>query len=77
MVVTETAARFEQALAKLREPDRRTIAGIELGYTYQELADLLGKPSANAARVASVRAFNELIAHLDVDPRVPRNRRSA
>ena len=63
-VLSETAARFEEALATLREPERRAIAGVELGYSYQELATVLGKPTANAARVASIRAFNKLVTYM-------------
>jgi RNA polymerase sigma factor (sigma-70 family) len=53
--------RYEQALNRLRSDDREAIVGrIELGMTYQELADALGKPSANAARMAVERALFRL-----------------
>ena len=72
VALRETAVRFERALATLREPERRAIAGVELGYSYEELAGVLGKPTANAARVASVRAFNKVVARMVVEPGQPR-----
>ena len=36
------------------------VARIELGYTNQEIADLLDKPTANAARMATERAVVRL-----------------
>jgi RNA polymerase sigma-70 factor (ECF subfamily) len=57
----ETLERYEHALARLRPDDRELIvARIELGYTNQELADLFGKPTANAARMAAERALVRL-----------------
>ena len=73
--LSETAARFEQALATLREPDRRAIVGVELGYTYSDLAGILGKPTVNAARVATLRAFDKLMTTMQ--PGVPASRRRA
>lgn len=53
--------RYERALATLRREDREAIvARIELGYTNDEIAELLGKPSANAARMAVERAILKL-----------------
>jgi RNA polymerase sigma-70 factor (ECF subfamily) len=57
----EAVERYERALATLRQEDREAIvARIELGYTHEEIADLLGKPSANAARMAVERAIVRL-----------------
>ena len=57
--------RYEQALASLRPEDRElVVARIELGYTYQEMADLLQKPTANAARMAAERAIIRLAREL-------------
>lgn len=57
----EALERYERALATLRRDDRELIvARIELGYTNQEIADLLGKPTANAARMAAERAIVRL-----------------
>jgi RNA polymerase sigma-70 factor (ECF subfamily) len=53
--------RYETALSRLRDMDREAIVGrIELGLTHDELAVALGKPSANAARMAVERALFRL-----------------
>ena len=53
--------RYEAALKRLRPIDRRAIvASIELGYTYEQLALVLDKPSAPAARLAVRRALIRL-----------------
>jgi RNA polymerase sigma-70 factor (ECF subfamily) len=53
--------RYETALARLREEDRELIvARIELGMTYTEMAAAFGKPSFDAARMASGRALMKL-----------------
>jgi RNA polymerase sigma-70 factor (ECF subfamily) len=58
---TEAIERYERALAALRPEEREAVIGrIEMGYTYQELADALGKPSADAARKAAERALVRL-----------------
>lgn len=57
----ETLDRYEAALSELREDDREAIiARVEWGLTYDELAAALGKPSADAARVAVQRALLKL-----------------
>ena len=53
--------RYEAALSRLRATDREAIIGrIELGLTHDELPAALGKPSANAARMAVERALFRL-----------------
>ena len=53
--------RYEAALKRLRPIDRRAIiASIELGYSYDQLALALDKPSAGAARLAARRALIRL-----------------
>jgi RNA polymerase sigma-70 factor, ECF subfamily len=57
----EAVSRYETALDRLREDDREiVIARVELGLTYSEIAAAAGKPSANAARMAVVRALMRL-----------------
>ena len=57
----ETLDRYERALARLRDADREAVvASVEMHYTPEELAQVLGKPTANAARVAVVRALQRL-----------------
>jgi hypothetical protein len=40
------------------------VARIEMGHTYQEIADLLDRPTANAARMAAERAVIRLVKEL-------------
>ena len=57
----EAAARYELALAALRPEDREAIIGrVEMGYSYDQLADVLGKPTADASRKAAQRALVRL-----------------
>jgi RNA polymerase sigma factor (sigma-70 family) len=57
----EALERYERALAMLRREDRElVVARIELGYTNQEIAELLDKPTPNAARMAVERAIIRL-----------------
>jgi RNA polymerase sigma factor (sigma-70 family) len=54
--------RYEAALKTLRPADREAIiARIELQQSYEEVAIALGKPSADAARMAVTRAVKALI----------------
>jgi RNA polymerase sigma-70 factor (ECF subfamily) len=58
---TEAMERYEAALARLRPEDREAIiARVELGLSYAELAEALGKPSEEAARKAAERALVRL-----------------
>ncbi len=60
-IVAESLERYRAALTRLKPGDREAIVGrLELGYSYQELAALLGKPSPDAARVAVERAVLRL-----------------
>jgi RNA polymerase sigma-70 factor (ECF subfamily) len=64
----ERLARYERALARLRPSEREAIvARIELQYDYAQLALALGKPTANAARVALMRAVTRLIEEMNRD----------
>jgi RNA polymerase sigma factor (sigma-70 family) len=57
----EALRRYEEALAQLPEDDQDLIvAFVELRCSDQELAELLEKPSANAARMARGRALARL-----------------
>jgi RNA polymerase sigma factor (sigma-70 family) len=52
---------YDAALERLKEEDREAVvARVELGLSYAEIAELLGKPSANAARMTVVRALIRL-----------------
>jgi RNA polymerase sigma-70 factor (ECF subfamily) len=57
----EAVERYEAALERLRPEDREAIvARFELERSYQEIAIALGKPSADAARMAVSRALLKL-----------------
>lgn len=57
----EAVERYETALQGLRLDDQAAIvARVEMGCSYQEVASALGKPSANAARMAVERALARL-----------------
>ena len=61
----EAIERYEQALARLKPEEREAIiARVELGYSYQDLAEALGKPTADAARKAARRALVRLAEEL-------------
>jgi RNA polymerase sigma-70 factor (ECF subfamily) len=58
----ESFERYENALAKLKpEEQEAIIARVEMGYTYAELAESLGKPTPDAARKAAQRAVVRLL----------------
>lgn len=64
----QTLRRYESALQRLRESDRELIvARVELGLDYAEIADLLGRPSMSAARVAVSRALLRLATEMGID----------
>jgi len=60
-VGTEALERYEAALKTLREDDRDAIiARVDLECSYEEIAELLGKPSVAAARMMVGRALMRL-----------------
>jgi len=66
---SENHARYEAALLRLRDEDREAIVTrMELQYSYEELAVALGKPTANAARVAVTRALRRLADEMRQTP---------
>ena len=57
----EAADRYVAALARLEPEEREAIIGrVEMEYSYAELAEMLGKPTADAARKAARRALLRL-----------------
>ena len=61
----EQLDRYDEALSRLNEPERDLIvARVEVGLTYAEMAEALGKPSWNAARMATARALLRLAEEL-------------
>ena len=54
------------ALGRLRPEDREAIvARVEMDFSYEEVAQALGKPSAGAARVAISRALVRLAEEMN------------
>jgi RNA polymerase sigma factor (sigma-70 family) len=67
-VGAEFVARYDAALERLPEPEREAlVARLELGCSFKEIALMLEKPSADAARMAVNRALEQLVAFL-ADP---------
>jgi RNA polymerase sigma-70 factor (ECF subfamily) len=61
----EAVERYERALQRLRPEEREAIIGrIEMGHSYEELAEALGKPTADAARKAAQRALVRLVEEM-------------
>lgn len=57
----ELVERYEAALSHLEEGQQEAvILRIEFGYTYPEIAEAIGAPSANAARMTVTRALSRL-----------------
>jgi len=66
----EALERYERALARLKPEDREAvIAKVEFEGTYAELARVIGKPSADAARMAVGRALLRLAEEMKCEPR--------
>lgn len=70
----EAVDRYERSLARLKPRDREAvIARIEMGFDYDELADLLGTPTVDAARKTAERALVRLAAEMRDDAHGSRN----
>ncbi|PWT81792.1 MAG: hypothetical protein C5B57_09805 [Blastocatellia bacterium] len=64
-ISAQTMERYEAGLMRLSEADRDAIVGrLELGLTFDELAELLAKPSPDAARKAAQRALVRLVEEM-------------
>jgi RNA polymerase sigma factor (sigma-70 family) len=71
----EAVDHFDAALASLNDADRElVIARVELGMSYPEIAACSGRSSANAARMAVVRAILRLTEALGHAPPKARSR---
>lgn len=67
---TEAIERYEGALQRLRDEERElVVARVELGLTYAEVAEAVGKSSPDAARMAVTRAIARLIEEMGHDSR--------
>ena len=57
----ETLEHYQAALRRLRPEEREAlVARVDMGYSYEELAQVLGKPTADAARMTAQRALVRL-----------------
>ena len=57
----EAAARYVAGLARLNAEERELVIGrVEMGYSFADLAEMLGKPTPDAARKAARRALLRL-----------------
>jgi len=57
---------YQAALARLKKDDQTLIVGrLELGYGYEQLALIMGKASADTARVALRRALARLVEEMN------------
>jgi RNA polymerase sigma-70 factor (ECF subfamily) len=62
----EAVERYERALQQLTAEEREAIiAKVEMGQTYEEIAQALGKPTAEAARKAVRRALLRLAREME------------
>ena len=63
----QAVERYERALDLLRPEERvAVIFRVELQYSFDDLADVLEKPSADAARMAVNRALEKLSAYMQI-----------
>jgi RNA polymerase sigma-70 factor (ECF subfamily) len=62
----EAVERYERALRRLKPEEQEAIIGrVEMGYSYEELAEALGKPTPDAARKAAHRALVRLAEEMN------------
>jgi RNA polymerase sigma-70 factor (ECF subfamily) len=60
--------RYQRALEEMDEQQQHAVLlRIEFGYSYQQIAEALGKPSPDAARMVVVRALDQLARLIDDD----------
>ncbi len=64
----ETAEKYEAALARLKPEERQAVvARVEMNRSYKQVADVLGKPSTDAARMTVTRALVRLAREMASD----------
>jgi RNA polymerase sigma-70 factor, ECF subfamily len=65
LIGKQTVEAYDEAMSELEPEEREAIIGrVELGLTYAELAAAMGRPSADAARMAVGRALLKLAKRL-------------
>ncbi|HUK64321.1 MAG TPA: sigma-70 family RNA polymerase sigma factor [Dongiaceae bacterium] len=66
LIGRERLERYEAALAELPEGQREAVMlRLEFGYTHAEIAEALGRPSADAARMLVARGLVDLTKAMD------------
>jgi RNA polymerase sigma-70 factor (ECF subfamily) len=66
----ESRERYESALAELPEAERTMVVSrVEFGLSWHDIAELSGKPSADAARMAVSRALVQIARAMGADER--------
>ena len=68
VVGLEQMERYQRALETMDEEQQQAIVlRLEFGYSYQQIAEAIGKSSSDAARMTVVRAIQELAQLIDDD----------
>jgi len=68
VVGLEQMERYQRALETMSEEQQQAVLlRLEFGYTYEQIADAIGKPSPDAARMTVVRAIDQLAQMIDAD----------
>jgi RNA polymerase sigma-70 factor (ECF subfamily) len=68
-VAQQTLERYDAALQRLNPDEREAVVSrVEFGLSYREIADVLNKPSADAARMLVVRSLLKLAAEMKGKP---------
>lgn len=66
MIGVEQMERYQRGLDRLAPEQREAVLlRLEFGYTYEQIAEAVGKPSADAARMTVVRALAVLAEIID------------
>ena len=67
LIGKQTLDAYDEAMAALEPEEREAVVGrVELGLSYAELAAAMGRPSADAARMAVGRALVKVAKHLNL-----------
>jgi RNA polymerase sigma-70 factor (ECF subfamily) len=66
VIGVEQVERYQRALGTLAEEQQQAVLlRLEFGYSYEQIAEALDKPSADAARMTVVRALADLARSID------------
>ncbi len=66
IVGMEQMERYQRALETMTEEQQQAVVlRLEFGYTYEQIAEAIGKPNSDAARMTVVRAIEDLAQRID------------